>query len=135
VFAFHEDPGNLARIQGGSFRLLRHDGGIAPGCETWVRVRIAGLLPVTMGFRHGPLDAPRSFEETMIRGPFRRFHHVHEFEDRGDATLVRDRVEIALPWYLGGALATPPVAAAIARMFRRRGEALERLAGEGFPEA
>ncbi len=104
VFAFHRSPANLARLLGEwpGFGLLAHEQEVAEGSETWIQQRVAGMLPVAMGFLHTTYDPPRRFEETMIHGPFEVFVHSHEFVDAGVATIVRDRVRLTLPWWYGG---------------------------------
>ena len=38
----------------------------------------------------------RAFVDRQIRGPYRLWHHLHEFERRPEGTLVRDHVRYAL---------------------------------------
>lgn len=38
-----------------------------------------------------------SFVDRQLRGPYRLWHHTHEFVALGDGTLVRDRVRYAIP--------------------------------------
>ena len=127
VFEFHEDPSHLALILKGraSFRLLRHDGSIAPGSMTWFQETIAALVPVTMGFRHTLLERPYGFTEEMVHGPFESFVHVHQFTESQEGTEVVDALELTLPWYYGGELVTKCfVAPLIRRVFEHRHAAL-----------
>lgn len=39
----------------------------------------------------------RSFVDRQLRGPYRLWHHTHEFLALDDGTLVRDRVRYAIP--------------------------------------
>ena len=79
-------------------------------------------------FEHDVHDPPRRFGERLVGGPFRRMTHVHEFEPREGGTLIRDRLEIALPWWMGGVPAERLVAAPrIRALFAARQEALERI--------
>jgi ligand-binding SRPBCC domain-containing protein len=136
VFAFHEDPANLAVLLEGwrSFRLLRHAGSIRPGGITALSERLF-LLPVHMEFEHDLYDPPRRFGEHQRRGPFARFVHVHEFEPLEGGTLVRDRLDVALPPSFGGELLTRTVVAPrLRRFFAVRHRALDRLFGS-FPAA
>jgi ligand-binding SRPBCC domain-containing protein len=43
------------------------------------------------------VDRPRRFIDEMVRGAFTRLRHVHEFEPRGDQTLMRDILEWQAP--------------------------------------
>ncbi|MEQ1891620.1 MAG: hypothetical protein ABL998_03685 [Planctomycetota bacterium] len=133
LFRFHCDPGNLALLLGRrrGFRVLRHGGSIAPGRETWVIDELC-RLPVTMGFRHVALDAPSSFEEHMLHGPFARFAHRHVFAESGAATRVIDELDVRLPWWLGGELALRLLVARHLRAaFEFRQRELVRLVHEG----
>lgn len=44
------------------------------------------------------LDPPHCFVDEQVRGPFRRFRHVHRFEPRGAATVMRDEIEFDAPF-------------------------------------
>ncbi len=116
VFAFFADAFNLERIT-----------------PPWLRFRILTLPPIEMregllidyALRlHGvPIGwqseitswlPPAGFVDEQRRGPYRRWVHAHTFEERAGGTLVRDRVDYAVP---GGAL--------VDRLFVRRD--LERI--------
>lgn len=134
VFAFHSTPANLAVLLRGwpGFRVLRHDGSVRPGSRTWIEQTVAGFVPLAMAFRHGEWDPPSRFEEEMTHGPFARFHHRHEFEERPGGTLVRDRIGIRLRPEFGGEWGTRLlVEPALRRFFSHRHEAIRRLAAEG----
>ena len=131
VFRFHEDPANLGVLLHGwpGFRLLHHDGHIFPGAMTWFEQTIAACIPMVLGFRHMLYEPPHRFAEELIHGPFRHFAHVHEFEQVEHATMVRDLLEVRLPWHYGGDAAVRIcVAPALRRVFAFRHQALERWA-------
>jgi ligand-binding SRPBCC domain-containing protein len=46
-------------------------------------------------------DPPYRFADVQLRGPYRRWYHVHTFEQNGDGTICRDEVEYSV---LGGPL-------------------------------
>ena len=134
VFSFHAAPANLEVLMRGwpGFRILRHDGSVRPGSRTWIVQTVAGCVPLAMGFLHGEWDPPSRFEEEMVHGPFARFHHLHEFEERPGATLVRDRIGLRLRPEWGGEVATGLVVGpALRRFFAHRHEVLRRLAADG----
>jgi hypothetical protein len=81
VFGFHASPTHLALLHRDctTFRLLHHDGDVRPGCTTWFEEKLAGFLPVVLGFRHVTYEPPLRFAEELIHGPYDRFIHVHEF--------------------------------------------------------
>ena len=128
VFAVHENPSVLGKLQDpGIFRLIRHDGHIRPGARTEVRHRM-GPFWVRFVFEHDLHDPPRRFGERLVEGPFRRMVHVHEFEPREGGTLVRDRLEIELPWWMGGVPAERCFAAPkIRALFAARQEAMAKI--------
>jgi ligand-binding SRPBCC domain-containing protein len=115
--------------------VLRHEGRLRVGGETWVEQTIAGFVPVVLGFRHTVLEAPLRFGEELIHGPFSSFQHLHEFEENSGKTLVRDLLDVEWPWQFGGNLALKRmVRPSIRRMFQGRAEAMERLAQDGTME-
>jgi len=137
LFAFHSTPANLALLLEGwsGFALLEHDGHIRPGARVRLEQRVVGLRH-EMVFEHFVLEPPRRFGERQVRGPFRRFEHVHEFLEEALGTRVVDTVDFELPWRLGGALAERLVAAPmLARFFEFRRSAYRRLAAAGVLSA
>ncbi|SRR5258706_3930897 len=137
VFAYFADPSHLPALYAGvpGFRLIRHGGGVLPGSETWISVSPIPGVSMVLGFRHTIWEPPDRFGEVAIRGPFARFLHVHEFEDRPGGTLVRDRVDLRLPWWAGGEISARAVAGPLLRRgFEGRQEGLRGLAARGWPE-
>ncbi|WP_417389295.1 SRPBCC family protein [Gimesia sp.] len=130
LFRFHENPAHLGLLlaEWPGFRLLRHAGNIQPGAETWVEQRIAGCLPVVMGFRHDRYEPGKRFGETMFHGPFSCFSHIHEFEEAPAGTIVRDVLNVELAWQFGGALMTRTIVAKnLGAAFAFRHRSLQRL--------
>jgi ligand-binding SRPBCC domain-containing protein len=67
------------------------------------------------------------FVDEQIAGPYKLWHHTHEFEPRGDgATLMRDTVRYALPLWPLGELSAPLVRRDLARIFDFRHAACAR---------
>ena len=133
LFAFHENPGNLAVFLRGwpTFRMIANDGHIRVGSITRVQERI-GPVWIPMTFEHFLYEPPRRFGERQVRGPFKRLEHIHEFESTGSRTIVRDSLEVVLPWYLGGTLATRFfVAPKFRRFFAYRHAEIARLLRAG----
>ena len=134
VFAFHEDPGHLVLIHRdwAAFRMIRHDGDVNPGSRTWVETTVAGILPIVMGFEHDVYKPPHRFGERMIHGPFGKFTHIHEFEELEGGCVVRDVLEVELPWYYGGEMAMKFfIGPMVSRAFKFRAAALLKLAESG----
>lgn len=84
---------------------------------TW-RARHFGVR-LTMTTRITELERPHRFVDEQIAGPFRSFHHIHEFERRGGVTIMTDTLTLASPVF--GALAERLVLAPyLRRLLRRR---------------
>jgi ligand-binding SRPBCC domain-containing protein len=129
VFAFFENPERIKMLHAGErLRVLHCETQVRVGGETWVEVVVARVLPLVLGFRHVLFEPSVQFAEIAIHGPFSRFLHAHEFESRAGGTVVRDRLEISLPWYYGGEMGVKLlVAPEVKRMFRHRAKALHDL--------
>ena len=50
------------------------------------------------------MDFPDSFTDEMIKGPFKRMKHVHQFVSQGAGTLMIDQFDYASPFGLLGKL-------------------------------
>ncbi len=75
------------------------------------------------------MEPPRLFADEMVRGAFRRLTHVHAFESRGDATLMRDTLVFTALLGPFGLLAERLFLERYMRAFLvRRNAALKRLA-------
>ena len=138
LFALHESPSLLTRLQDArDFRIVSHDGHLRPGAHVTVKRRL-GPFWLTFVFEQMIYEPPARFGEVMVRGPFRSFRHVHEFEEAagGASTLVRDRLEFSLPWWMGGAIGERFAAGPrMKAMFVHRQEALARLVAQSAPQA
>jgi ligand-binding SRPBCC domain-containing protein len=98
VFAFFAQARNLERITPPwlRFRVLRDPGTLAAGTLIEYRLRLHGV-PLRWISRIEDWEAERHFVDRQVRGPYRLWHHTHEFLPCGDSTLVRDRVRYAVP--------------------------------------
>lgn len=54
-------------------------------------------VPFTMTSRVTELERPNRFVDEQVKGPFRRFHHTHEFTQDRDLTVMVDRVRFDAP--------------------------------------
>jgi hypothetical protein len=43
-------------------------------------------------------EPPSAFTDIQLTGPYRRWHHRHDFADAPNGTTMRDRVEYELPF-------------------------------------
>jgi ligand-binding SRPBCC domain-containing protein len=106
VFAFFQDPNNLARIT-----------------PRWLGLTISAIdePPMRKGFRieHTlrwlfvrlrwdavikDFEPPRYFSDEQSRGPYKYWRHIHTFEDVEGGTLMRDRVQYELPFGILGSV-------------------------------
>jgi ligand-binding SRPBCC domain-containing protein len=90
------------------------------------RLRIHGL-PLRWQSRITVWEPPLRFVDEQIRGPYRRWHHEHAFEEVEGGTLCRDVVDYAVPggWLIHELL----VRRDLLRIFRFRQQKLERRFG------
>lgn len=82
----------------------------------WLHFRILTPLPIVMRqgtlidyrirWRWVPLrwqsqitswDPPHGFVDEQVRGPYKLWHHTHNFIEKGEGTLMVDRVRYRLP--------------------------------------
>lgn len=133
VFPFFAEPENLARIT-----------------PPWLAFRVVSEGPLVMHeglrieYRVSPLfvpqrweslitlwDPPRRFVDEQVRGPYRYWHHLHEFRRAADGvgTEIRDRVTYALPFGPLGALAHPIVRRQLEAIFAFRRQVVDERFG------
>jgi ligand-binding SRPBCC domain-containing protein len=99
VFEFFADPFNLETITPPwlGFRIVTpppiH---MAPGTLIEYRLRLH-RVPIRWLTRIDEWAPGRRFADIQVRGPYRLWHHTHEFEEHDGGTLVRDSVRYALP--------------------------------------
>jgi ligand-binding SRPBCC domain-containing protein len=101
---------------------------------TW-RARHFGV-PVRMTSRISSLEFPERFVDEQVRGPFRTFRHVHEFEATGRGSIMTDRVEFTAPFGpLGRLLERLVLRRYLERLIAVRGLYLAGLVPPGPPPA
>lgn len=72
-------------------------GGMALGDDVTWRARHFGVW-WTMKTQITAFDRPNSFVDEQMKGPFKRFHHLHLFNDLGDETTeMIDEIEFEAP--------------------------------------
>lgn len=119
VFAFFAEPRNLARITPPwlGFRIVTPGALVmAPGLR--IEYRVSPLLvPQRWVSEITAYDPPHRFVDEQRVGPYRTWHHLHEFTEVKGGTAMRDTITYALPFGPFGRLAH--------RLFVRR--QLERI--------
>jgi ligand-binding SRPBCC domain-containing protein len=99
VFRFFESPGNLALITPRWLRFeIRTPGSIQMqrGLNIDYTIRWLGL-PMRWTSRITEYEPSRLFVDEQVRGPYRRWHHRHDFFPDGEGTIISDRVSYSLP--------------------------------------
>ena len=132
VFAFFADPWNLERITPPflRFRILT---------PRPLEVRAGALIDYRLSLFGVPFgwrtvieawEPEVRFVDRQLRGPYRRWHHTHLFEDAPGGTRMTDRVEFEVPLGPLGELARVAlVDRQLAAIFDHRRRAVERLLG------
>jgi len=132
VFPFFAEPGNLARITPSwlGFRIVT-PGRLAMREGLRIEYRVRPLLvPQRWESMITLWDPPRRFVDEQTRGPYRYWHHLHEFrEGPAGGTEIRDRVTYALPFGPLGAVAHPLVRRQLATIFEYRRRVVEEMFG------
>ena len=107
VFSFFEKPENLSRITPSNLNFNI----ITP---TPIEMKIGTLIDYTInliGFKMHwrtiitSYNPPFSFVDEQLKGPYKYWHHKHEFESTEKGTIIRDYVNYALPFGILGRLA------------------------------
>jgi ligand-binding SRPBCC domain-containing protein len=99
VFPFFSDARNLEAItpQFLQFKILT-SGPIALQTGTLIdyRIRLLGL-PMFWQTRIETFELPHRFSDLQVRGPYRLWHHTHEFVETPKGTLMTDLVRYQMP--------------------------------------
>jgi ligand-binding SRPBCC domain-containing protein len=130
VFEFFSAARNLERITPPWLRfqvLTPEPIQMAPGTLIEYRLRLH-VLPLPWIARIEDWREGRSFVDRQVRGPYRVWHHRHDFAPSDGGTVVRDVVHYALPLGRLGELAHAAfVRRDLERIFDFRHTAVERL--------
>lgn len=92
------------------------------------RIRLRGV-PMDWRTEITAWEPGRSFTDTQLRGPYKKWVHTHTFEPVEGGTRMTDLVEYELPLGFLGALVHPLVRRDIERIFVYR----SRAVSEAFP--
>jgi ligand-binding SRPBCC domain-containing protein len=129
VFEFFSDAGNLDAITPAwvHFNVVTQSPvPMHAGALIDYKLRIRGI-PVRWRTRINVWDPPHRFVDEQIRGPYRQWIHEHTFQPHNGGTLVRDKVNYAVPfdWLVHRWFVEPDVQ----RIFEFRAMMLKRQFG------
>lgn len=131
VFAFFSEARNLEKLTPSWLRfevLTPEPVAMRPG--TLIDYRLAlHRVPMRWTSLIDEWEPGQKFVDLQVRGPYRLWHHTHEFSPHPDGTIVYDRVRYALPFGPLGDLGASFVRGDLTRVFAYRREAVERLLG------
>jgi ligand-binding SRPBCC domain-containing protein len=130
VFGFFAQAANLERLTPPwlGFSLATPEP-VQMGVGTLIEYRLhLHRVPLRWISRIELWEPGRAFVDVQVKGPYRLWHHRHEFQPAGGATLVRDHVSYALPLGPLGEIAHSLfVERDLSRIFAFRHTAVEQL--------
>ena len=130
TFEFFSRAANLERITPPWLRfsiLGSEPATVAAGTVIPYRLSLHGL-PLIWVSQIEEFERDRLFVDRQLIGPYRLWHHRHEFRADGDHTLIRDEVRYQLPFGSLGAIAHRLfVRRDVERIFAYRRATIERL--------
>ncbi len=132
VFDFFSDAANLTAITPPflNFRIvspLPID--MRPGELIDYKLRLFGV-PFSWTTRIETYEAPDRFTDIQLKGPYKKWHHLHTFEDIEGGTRMRDVVDYELPLGPLGSLAhAVAVKRSLKRIFDYRHEVMAKRFG------
>jgi ligand-binding SRPBCC domain-containing protein len=136
LFPFFSDAENLGRITPPElgFEILSKPATMGEGALIDYRIGLWGI-PMRWRTRIASWNPPHSFADDQLRGPYRTWHHVHDFRDDGaGGTLMTDTVAFDLPLEPLSLLALPLIQLQLGRIFRYRDAAMRKALGFPPPE-
>ena len=106
---------------------VRADDNLEEGSQRIFRFPM-GPIKMSWVAQHTAYNPPHSFEDIMLKNPFKSWHHTHKFEKTTDGkVLIHDKVNYKLPLgFLGNIVAGKMIKKRLTRMFTAREIRLER---------
>ena len=134
VFQFFSDACNLERITPAFLRfhiLTPGPVSMQPGTLIDYELRLYGL-PFRWRTLIQAFESPNYFIDVQIKGPYKKWHHRHQFEDVPGGTQMYDRVDYDLPFGpIGAATHMLFVRRSVEEIFDYRNEAIMRIFQNG----
>lgn len=132
AWSFFSSPRNLARITPPDMGFVIHepfdDSPAHAGQRITYTVRPLFGIPLKWVTLIALAEGPHRFVDSQIKGPYKRWWHLHTFEGVEGGVRMRDRVEYELPLGPLGELAHVMfVRKRLQQIFAHRRETLQRL--------
>ncbi|HRO98183.1 MAG TPA: SRPBCC family protein [Flavobacteriales bacterium] len=132
AWSFFSSPRNLARITPPDMGFVIHepfdDSPAHAGQRITYTVRPLFGIPLKWVTLIALAEGPHRFVDSQIKGPYKRWWHLHTFEAVEGGVRMRDRVEYELPLGPLGELAHVMfVRKRLQQIFAHRRETLQRL--------
>ena len=105
---FFSRPENLEKLTPPDigFEITHNDSGIMyEGQIICYKIQLLPLIHVRWVTEITKVEEPVRFVDDQRVGPYRLWHHTHEFIETEDGVLMRDRVHYALPFGIFGRIA------------------------------
>ncbi|MFO0876845.1 MAG: SRPBCC family protein [Gemmataceae bacterium] len=132
VFDFFSDAHNLNVLTPPwlHFRILTpHPIPMGPGTLIEYRLRWR-IVPIFWRTEIAVWEPPYRFVDRALKSPYQLWHHEHTFEEYQGGTLMRDRVDYAVPgWFLEPLVHDWIVGPDVQRIFDYRRARMEQLFG------
>lgn len=128
VFAFHERPDAFELLQApwAPVRILRPPSSLEVGTVVELETKV-GPFWLRIVAEHVAYEKDRVFEDVMRKGPFKKWHHRHIFEEREGGCLLRDEIEYEAPMGFLGRLFEPlAIRPKLRKLFEYRHEVTRR---------
>ncbi|HEX2625592.1 MAG TPA: NAD(P)H-binding protein, partial [Candidatus Limnocylindrales bacterium] len=118
------------------FEQVSTDLDMRAGLEIDHRIRPLFGIPMLWRSRIESYDAPNSFVDVQVKGPYRSWHHRHTFTAVPGGTRIDDEVTYALPFGPLGSLAHRLVVKGqLLEIFRHRARTIEDVFAQPAPNA
>ncbi len=128
VFAFHERPDAFELLQPPWERveILQPPTSLEVGTRVELKTRV-GPFWIDIVAEHVAYENNSHFEDVMVKGPFRSWHHRHQFFEDPDGCRLRDAIELTPPLgWLGRLTAPIAIRPKLRKMFAYRHEVTRR---------
>ena len=106
---FFSNPANLSKITPAEmdFKVVSKDlpTHIHNGLVIEYVVRPLAGVPLKWLSQISSVNAPHSFVDEQLKGPYAYWHHEHTFEEKDGKVLMKDKVTYAVPFCIIGQLA------------------------------